>query len=78
MAKPGAEECSEEGGGMSAFGFLSFVLAVVNGKLDRKPPQHHPNFHIIIRRSDCCPDLDPELPFLVYGSRSVFIINVWI
>ena len=37
MAKPGAEECSEEGGGMSAFGFLSFVLAVVNGKLDRKP-----------------------------------------
>ena len=39
MAKPGAEECSEEGGGMSAFGFLSFVLAVVNGKLDRKP--HH-------------------------------------
>ena len=36
MAKPGAEECSEEGGGMSAFGFLSFVLAVVNDKLDRK------------------------------------------
>ena len=25
--------------------------------------------HIIIQSSNCCPDLDPEIPFLVYGSR---------
>ena len=48
MAKPGAEECSEEGGGMSAFGFLSFVLAVVNGKLDRKQ-QYNFSFKFSIR-----------------------------
>ena len=35
MAKPTAEDCSEDaGGGMSAFGFLSFVLAVVNAAIN--------------------------------------------
>ena len=33
MAKPSAAECEEEGG-MSAFGFLSFVLAVVNAAIN--------------------------------------------
>ena len=34
MAKPDASECAEESSGMSAFGFLSFVLAVVNAVIN--------------------------------------------
>ena len=34
MAKPDPEDCAQESSGMSAFGFLSFVMAVVNAVIN--------------------------------------------